>query len=165
VGTSVGGAGLSAACRGRSERGGMGDASWKGGALTGRGRASKLVRFDWSAEAATWGFREGEAVWGQARVRESRGVSPRVGKVLGFLVRVGWTGTGGWDPVGMLVEMGQNCAFLFLSIFCRIANFGVPCCALACYKLSFLRGYVITNLHSLSKRELIRFGARSNGIS
>ena len=71
------------------------------------------MRFDWSAEAATWEFREGEAVWGQARVGESRGVSPRVGKVLGFPVRMGRMG---WAPVGLMVETGQNCAFLFLSI-------------------------------------------------
>lgn len=63
------------------------------------------------------GFREGEPVWGQARVRESRGVSPRAGKVFGLLARV----DGGWDPGGrMLVEIGQTCAFLFLSILERI---------------------------------------------
>ena len=34
--------------------------------------ASKLVRFDRSDEAATWGFREGEAVWGAVRGDVSR---------------------------------------------------------------------------------------------
>ena len=90
--------------------------------------ASKLVRFDRSDEAATWGFREGEAVWGAVRGDVSRVRLPsrswRVPtgrQARGLVLAAGMDGSESdeWDtgtPVGKLVKWDKNVLFFSLYI-------------------------------------------------